>query len=451
MYSNLLDQIIDSAANHSGGPRIVSENHDAGSINVREGLRDEAEMGKQARAALATALGRAATEAEYEDEIERMIAEQRPQLIEAALRRANLDQSNGRVNVVVAGKPAWHGLGTVMEDVFDANIAEEKGGLDYFVDKVPAKYTWNGELRESSQNYLLVRRDTGKELSQKSVGSRYNVIQNKDSFGLIHGVLQGQGKVQYVAAGATDGGRNAFLVALLSQYRFTLSHQGGTIEPYLALCNPHDGVSGQAWIFPTAQRIECANTQRIALQGKSKGIGIRHTGNPRARIADAQDALGLSLRGFEQYQESAEEMIRTPVSDYTAGQYFDGLLDHICDVTAAQMKVDSDILAATLETTVAARELAAKRIERQKAFRSNLLDQLVSSYRDPRESPIEGTAWGLLNAATRVSDHGQTTRRQSRDESVRAERRFESSLIGDGDDTKQIAYVQAIALAAARN
>ena len=448
MYSNLLDSILENQGN---GPRVVSENHDVTSIDVREGLRDAAEMGKQARAALATALGRAATEVEYETEIERLITEQRPQLVEAALRRASLDTTNGRVNVVVAGKPAWHGLGTVMGGVFDADTAMSKGGLHYTVDKVPAKFLWNGELRESTQNYLLIRGDTGRELSQKSVGSRYNVIQNQDSLSVIAGVLASEGEVEYVAAGALRGGEQAFLVASLRKHKFTLSHNGGTIEPYLALCNPHDGVSGQAWIFPTAQRIECANTQRIALQGKTKGIGIRHTGNPHARIADAQHALGLSVKGFQDYQEAAEEMVRTPVPDSIAGEYFDGLLDHICDVSAAQMRIGTDVLAAAIETTVANRELAAKRIERQKEFRADLLNQLVSTYHDPRESAIEGTAWGLLNSATRVSDHGKTSRRQARDETLRAERRFESSLIGDGDDLKQLAYVQAMALASSRN
>ena len=229
------------------------------------------------------------------------------------------------------------------------------------------------------------------------------------------------------------------MLAHLPQQRFSVRN-GDVVEPYVIFTNPHDG-SGKAYCYPTTERVVCANTYRISQGERTKGIGIRHTGNVRTKIQDAQAALGIAVQGFEEFKEAAEQMARTP---FEIRHYANDVLDAVLDVTEAQAKLGADVLAATLDVTEAGLELARKEFSKKIERRAGVLDDILGIYESERCEP-KGTLWASWNAVTESADHRKPGR-QSKDAELRASRRFESVLVGDADELKQAAYTQAVAI-----
>src|SRR5262249_53763455 len=146
----------------------------------------------------------------------------------------------------------------------------------------------------------VVRQDNGAILG--TVGSRYKPFQNSDGFAMLDGVLSDFG-AKYEAAGSLYGGQRVFMLVRLPKQAFTVGDRD-QVEAFALFTNPHDG-TGCAECFATSQRVVCANTLRVARNGKKGGIKLRHTGDLKARVKDAQRALGLTVREFEEFGQNA--------------------------------------------------------------------------------------------------------------------------------------------------
>src|SRR6185369_5090498 len=125
-----------------------------------------------------------------------------------------------------------------------------------------------------------------------TVGSRYQPIQNADAFGFLDELLREYG-ARYETAGALFGGEKVFMLAHFPQQAVAVNGKDA-VEPYVAICNPHDG-SGCAECFPTSVRIVCAHNYRTAGRGAGKGLKIRHTGNIKSKIREARNDLGMAV------------------------------------------------------------------------------------------------------------------------------------------------------------
>lgn len=108
--ASLLDSMLDNYAPAS--TRVVSERHDPNTINFVAGLSDPGEM---IRCGYLPEIRRQEGEqdAEYAERIRPIIMalpkDQRDKIMNAAVQRASLDRTNGKVAVVVAGELAWAG------------------------------------------------------------------------------------------------------------------------------------------------------------------------------------------------------------------------------------------------------------------------------------------------------------------------------------------------------
>jgi phage/plasmid-like protein (TIGR03299 family) len=434
------DEILNNTA---GGATIVSQNHDVNTIAVDEasirdalggmaGIWDAAEMG----------ISREEVERRIEaaDTPERR-AELLADLRTRAIRRASLDTSNGRVNVMVAGAAPWHKLGVNVAAAVNSAEAMRLAGIDWTVSKRQLFYQHpvGGETYLGQEEaYGIVRDDTGAFLG--AVGTRYQPIQNAHGFDFLDSVLRDFG-ARYESAGSIFGGRKVWMLCHLPAQRFTVA-PGDTVEPYALFTNCHDG-SGQAWCFPTTERVVCANTFRVASRERGKGIGMRHTGDVRGRIGDAQAALGLAVAGFEEFGEAAAAMVRQPLGRLR--NYVDDVLDAVLDVTAADALKGADALAAALTADAAERELKAKEIGRKLERRGAILDDILQRHDGERcgIGGIRGSVWAGFNAVTEFADHGNGKRRVGSEE-ARLGRHFEDVIGGDADDLKQAAFARAV-------
>lgn len=455
-----LDTLVENTQRSlSGGvsPVIIGEQHNTGMITLgtaelgatmqgrinalKNGTTgwDEAEYG-MSRAEQIARLERANTPEEQERELREMTAR--------AIRRASLDTSTGKVAVFVVGKPAWHGLGVNVESAVNSADAVRLASLDWTAVYKPYTYTdETGTLRTSKRSFVLYRSDTGAELG--AVGSKTKPIQNAEGAKFLDEVI-GTFGAKFHTAGAVHGGQKVwFQVALPNQTFEVVS--GDTQEAFATFFNPHDG-SGSAVCFPTSNRIVCNNTLRRALGEDDKGLRIRHTGDIRAKIADAQRALGLAVEGFEHYKEEAKVLARTPVD---APKYFAGVLDAVLDLTQAEMQQGAPALAnrdllAGIIANADEKEAALRKYEKAIKDGTAVLDDIMERWESDRcnVGGTRDTLWGAVNAVTEYADHSKIQSKGAKGtEHEKASRRFESALNGERDEIKQVAYTQAMALA----
>lgn len=436
---NLLDTILDAGSNP-----IISQQHDTNAVTV-ELASVEAAMARVAGAA------RVWDAAEYgisREEAERRVrAAQTPEararviadLKALALRRAGLDTSNGRVNAAFAGRAAWHGLGTVVRDAMDSYTALCMSGMNFEVEKVENSYTWNGQTFTNPDSFTVIRKDTGAQLG--TVGSRYKPFQNRECFAFMDTVLAEFG-AKYETAGSIYGGRRVWMLAKLPAHRFCVT-AGDCTESYALLSNCHDG-SGAIWVMPTTERIECANTLRMALTGRTeKALAINHTGDLQSKISKARQALGIAINAIDHYAENAAAMVSAKVD---VKRFANGVLDEVLAVTEAQAMSGAELLAAALDADKAEKEEAYKTYSAAIRKRETILEDILARYEDGRCNP-QGSVWAAFNAVTEHADHAKIGP-QARDAHTRASRRFESVLTGDADTMKQAAYQAATALLA---
>lgn len=451
---NLLDEVLERT---TYGPEILSEVHDINRISWVEGLSDPGEM---IRCGYMPEIRRRAGEndSDYAMRITPIVmalpVKERDIIMGAAIKRAALDTSNGRISVMVAGEAPWHKLGVHVKEAVKAADAIRLSGLDWSVSKRPL--FWHESITddaeeikfsqlgwEESDSYGIVRDDTKAYLG--TVGERYKPIQNRDGFDFLDSVI-GEYGARYHTAGAIFGGKRVWMLVELPKQSFSLNSKD-EVKAYALFTNCHDGI-GAARCIPTNERPVCGNTLRRAMSnGKSDGISIRHTGDIKGKISDARSALGLAVKGFEDFKVEAEVMSRTRLVNHIG--YFDGLLDMVCDVTAAEANKGADALAAALAVTEAQQAIEAERFGRQIERRKSLLADIIERYESERcgINGMRGTVWAGLNAVTEHADHNKIVRFNG-SESAKESKRFESVLMGDADKLKQIAYTSAKTLIA---
>jgi len=438
MYT--LEDILNETEQSNGngtGLLVLSEQHDTSAINFVAGLSDPGEM---IRCGYRPELRRMRdeTDAMYAERIRPLVMalpqNERDVIMGAAIARAGLDTTTGKVAAAFVGVLPWHGLGTTVSGAMTSEEAIRLAHMDWQVGKIQLSYPW-GEGYKGAEAWGIVRQDTGAFLG--AVGSRYQPIQNSEGFKFLDGVLAQYG-AKYESAGSLHGGKTVWMLAKMPDRSFHVN--GDTIEPYALFTNRHDG-SGAAWCYPTAVRVECNNTLRTSAKDRSKGLSIRHTGDIADKIRSAQNALGVAVKGFEEFRVAGEHLATKPCDIH---HYASDVLDAVLDVTEAQASMGADLLASTLAETQAQRDLMAKSFQKKIERRGEIMDDILSRYESERCHP-RGTAWGCLNAITEHADHN-TFGRQASDEMNRLSRRLESALAGDRDELKQVALQTAMAL-----
>ena len=438
---NLLDSIL---ANTGNGPVVLASNNDVNSINWVAGLSDPGEMLACGYLPEARRLANE-TDAEY---AKRLLTTLPQHLIDqikaAAIARASLCVTNGKVNLMVAvgangEKLPWHVLGTMIAEACNSADALRLSGLaGQIMEKVPLSYSWNGQVIESADTFAIIRTDTGAQVGK--CGTGYKVIQNSQGFECLDSLLSEFG-AKYESAGALFGGKEAFCVALLpGGFEFPGQDKNHT---YAMFTLDHSG-AGADNCFSTEVRSICANTKTLALAGKKNGFSLRHTGDVKAKIADARRALGLTVLKAEEFKSAAEAMYRTRVEPK---EFIGSILDQVLEVSAAQSKQGADVLAAAIAKTDEEREQMAKSFAKQIARRENILADILERH-ESATTPTEsrGTVWGAVNAVTESSDRARPWRRFNGEQAE--SRRFWSAIDGESEQVKEVAYANARALVA---
>jgi phage/plasmid-like protein (TIGR03299 family) len=447
MSTNLLDNVIDNTV--AANTPIVQ--NDIFQINFVAGMTDPGEM---IRCGYRPELRRKAGEQDkaYADRIRPLVMAlpqaEKDIIMTAAINRAGLDLSNGRVNVgVFGGDFPWHAVGTYVGSLQDSGPAAHLSGTDF--ELALRMLTIRAKGPEDSQRIAegikaIVRTDTGAILGYVQ-GGRYKLIQPKDGFKFVDAVLAQYG-AKYESAGSLDGGRQVFMQATLPEpLRIT---KNDVINTSVLFTADNTG-KGADYCLGVLGRAVCKNTMRMLMAGKYKGIRIPHLGDIREKISKAQEALGIAVEKSQEFGEQARSLVQKKVD---IKEFANRVLDQeaidfgsIITVTQAQMDGGASAFAAAIENTEA-KEKAIKAFDRAVEKREGLLDLILNTHAGERcgIDGIRGSAWSCVNAITEVVDHHKLGK-ESADPTLRANRRFESVLVGAGDDMKQLAFQQAMA------
>jgi len=231
----------------------------------------------------------------------------------------NLNFNKGRYSFASAIQPAWHGLGQILDHRMTAAEAIENANLSFEVEKRPI-YTSMEDLKteqiqvynrlDVDTHFATIRTDTNEVLGV--VGSKYEVVQNKDCFSFFDSIVE-EGAAIFETAGVLGKGEKIFLTAKLPE---DLIIGNDVIEQYLFLTSSHDG-SGAITAAFTPTRIVCANTLKIALGRTTREVNIKHTLNAKIQLAEAATLMQIVTRKGAELEKKMNRFARVRIDDNT--------------------------------------------------------------------------------------------------------------------------------------
>lgn len=202
----------------------------------------------------------------------------------------------------------WHREGTVLTGAPTFDEALTLANMDYTVEKRAVRFAVGdgSTTTESKMAFVTVRTDRDAELG--AVGAGYSVVQNRDAFAATLAPLIDAGVLTIETGGVLRNGADAWLLC-----RFNLDNFGpiarevlglGALEtqPYALVKVNHSGRRNNE-IALTFIRVVCANTLGFVEReidgghGDSapRAIGVRHTGDAQAKMAEAAETLFADL------------------------------------------------------------------------------------------------------------------------------------------------------------
>jgi len=278
------------------------------------------------------------------------------------------------------GVPAWHKIGTVVDEAPSIEDAIRLAGLDWEVLEEPVFYQKpcaDGDIPIEIPNYkALVRSTDGKTLS--IMKDSYTVLQNVDAFRFFDNVLD-SGLASLEAAGSLREGQRIWVLAKIRGAEADVV-TNDTVEAYLLLCNSHDGSLAVHVLF-TPIRVVCNNTLSFALEdAKSERVAnlkIKHTASLSQSLEAVKQAIDIGHQTFRFTVEQYQQLTRK-------GCDIVGLKNYVQEVFELQPN-----------------EKGVIELPRSYAF----IEEAFESGPGANLAGVDGTYWGAYNALTHWLDH----------------------------------------------
>lgn len=313
-----------------------------------------------------------------------------------------------------SNRPAWHGLGTVLDGQLTSEQALTAAHLDWTVE---LEECYSAAWQRIPGAFVTVRKDLNAGDDRRFlgvVGKKYTPIQNSEAFRLADALVDASG-AKFETAGSLRNGRIVWMLAQLPEPQ---SVKGDRLANYLLLRTSHDGTASLECLL-TSIRVVCHNTLTAAL-GRSRGKGpgpgnrvkVRHTASARVNIAEARRILGIASSHFGEHAERLNKL--------------------------ADVKVDRRFVDAFASAMFPDRE------NQNNTRARNARDEVIALYGGRQagadQDAVKGTAYGLYNAFTEYLDHNTAPQRSNRTQRQVAETRFESTLYGGNANKRQVAF-----------
>lgn len=267
----------------------------------------------------------------------------------------------------------WHELGTPVEEALTSVEAIEKAGLNWNVESKPIFDCFGREIPNYKSN---VRTSDNSILGL--VKDRYKIVQNSEAFEFTDALI-GEG-VKYETAGSLFDGKRVWLLAKMPESKIL----GDKVDPYICFTNTFDG-TGAIKICMTPVRVVCNNTLNIALSSAQRAWSTKHVGDIKGKLEEARQTLQMANSYMAKLSEQAEVLADTKV---------DGAKVEYIVTSLFPIDFDKD---------------SSRKISNMEAMRN----AFMKCYAMPDIKQFNGTAWGLVNAASDFVGHSEPSRNSS--------------------------------------
>ena len=259
----------------------------------------------------------------------------------------------------------WHGLGTPVEKAMTSAEAIQLAGLDWDVVGKPIF----SHLGKEIDGYVANTRSSDDSVLGV-VTNKYRVVQNREAFEFTDSLI-GEG-VTYETAGSLKKGKHVWLLAKLPETKIL----DDAVEPFVVFSNAHDG-TGAVKVAMTPIRVVCQNTLNLALKEARRCWSARHMGDMAGKLDDAKRTLELANTYIEELDVEADKLANIDITPKKLEEFYNKLFP--VDLTKDSPR--------KITTTQEARNAFARCLSM------------------PDISKFNGSAWGVMMAATDFADH----------------------------------------------
>jgi len=327
----------------------------------------------------------------------------------------NFDESKKTYSFASHKEKAWHNLGQVVDKAMTAAEAIELANLDYEVYKTTIHpLIENGDASESGDaiedRFAIMRKDNNAYLGL--VGSRYEIVQNRDAFGFFDAIIDSSEAI-FETAGALGKGERIFVTAKLPEDMLV----GGEVcNKYILLTNSHNGTSSIIASM-TAIRVVCNNTLQAALLDCSNKVTIHHRAGAKERLAEAHKVMNIASSYMNEVEQIFNQMAETKIND-------DQLKKYIMDV----MKPNTNGKTKEEEEEISTR--FKNQVDSIHGFALSHPTQLTDA--------TKGTVWGAYNSISGYYNYIANFKTD--------EEKFKSQMFGNGNMRINKAFENSLAL-----
>ena len=221
------------------------------------------------------------------------------------------------------GKTPWHGIGTPLNDPPTIEEALKLAGLNWTVVKKPTYYQKDDGSTIPTNHFVTVRNASSNngETLLGNVGSKYEVLQNIDSFKPFN-VIKDYGYT-LETAGSIDDGKKVWILAKTPDHYMIGDDK---VLDYVMLYTSHDGSSGSCFrdVFI---RVVCNNTLQASLSGKKTfEYKLRHTKSINDRIVELTDKLKDRQGNIALAVDHMNSFLDIPVNDKILDVYLEAVM-----------------------------------------------------------------------------------------------------------------------------
>lgn len=323
-------------------------------------------------------------------------------------------RADGTGAAAYAYKPAWHGLGVVVDGLMTAEECLSRVpelASPIVPEPVYAKNEVTGMFVPIPGYVANVRSEDHKPLA--IVGERYKILQNVEALSFLDDLVD-SGEAKYEAViSLKDGAKVSLLARLPREVKI-----GGMDElsTFILLSNSHDG-SSAITLAATPVRVVCQNTLSLALSTAKRTFKVRHTSSLGGRLSEARTALGVVFNYMAEFEETADRLLNTSFSDAE----FEAFLSSL--IAMPEDEGRGKTIATNTHDTI--RSIAYNTLRVDDGKRNAQINL-------PDMEPIKNTKWWALNAVSTYNQHFATSKKTKR--ASAEENRFRR-VMGDGNAT----------------
>lgn len=316
-------------------------------------------------------------------------------------------RADGTGAAAYAYKPAWHGLGVVVDGLMTAeDCLKQVPELASPITPQPvfAKNEATGLFVPIEGYVANVRQEDFKPLAV--VGERYKILQNIEALSFLDDLVD-SGEAKYEAVISLKGGAKVSLLARLPR---EVKIGDEDLSTFVLLSNSHDG-SSAITLAATPVRVVCQNTLTAALSSAKRQFKVRHTSSLSGRLSEARTALGVVFNYMSEFETVADQMLHTSFSD----EEFEVFLKSLLPLPEEEGR--GKTIATNTQDTIRSIAHNTLRVDRgDKMEQINLPDM----------EPIKNTKWWAYNAVSTYNQHFATSKKTKRTSAE--ENRFKRSM-----------------------